>query len=1565
MGQNESSSLDADVESVYSFYCESVGKDKTVIFQNTIQSMQNESLFYTSVLVQDKVCLKGMLDSGSMATTLSANVVPQLREAGVLDQELFPPSDIVLVGCGGKQTSPEGVCHLKLDVYGFSFSVPVLIVSGQVDQLIIGTNVLKPLIREMKSNEGFWRVLDKPDQSSHSEDCQFLRMLSSIERWRGSAIPDKVGTLKSKSVVVLQPMSEHLVWGRLPPGLKLSVGSTVIIEPSTSRCVHRNVLIGRVISPLWGDGWLPVKMINPTNSEIVLRKNAKLADVYPCIALEDFDHVQEQRVFQNVAISSGSSCGSLSAKSSVSGAKHFSDIRLDEMGLKDLNLNDCEVSPFWRSKLIDLIKKYECVFSRHSLDCGEAKGFCHRIRLTDDRPFRLPYRRVSPAHYQKLRETLDEMEQMEIIRKSSSEFASPLVLVWKKNGDLRLCTDFRWLNARTVKDAHPLPHQADVLAALGGNALFCTMDLTSGYYNIPLHEEDKKFTAFSSPLGLHEYNRLPQGLCNSPATFMRMMLTIFGDQNFMSLLCYLDDLLVFGKTEEECLQRLELVFQRLRDHNLKLSPSKCMFLRRSVKFLGHIISQDGVASDPMKVEAIVNVSEKDLMEVDGVTPSVGKIRSFLGMVIYYQHFIENCSMIAKPLFQLMTGRKRPRKGRGVGKRSGAIRKLTPADWTDECRGAFENLKTMLVNQVLLAHPDFSRPFILSVDASMSGLGAVLSQVQEGHAVARPIVFASKSLNHAQSKYPAHRLEFLAMKWAICDKFSHWLRGHRFTVWTDNNPLKYILTKPRLDACEQRWVAKLAPFEFDIQYIPGSKNVVADALSREPFAASRILHRLTRTPYDILRHEAEMLGVERVQDMFHLSCERTKEEVVEEMSGSQKCHEVTNLVQSFAAGNVSCEEMSAVFHSHRHWEEGAAVRAVAYVQHLKGLEDEAQCPLNKFTHDELLDKQCHDPVISRVRFFVERARRPSRREKVNESKETVRTLRQWGKFILRLGILYRVSKNPATKKRSYQYVVPAALRGLVLKGVHDDAGHQGQHRTLWLVRQRFYWNSMEKDVKLYVSQCKRCVLSKTPEPEARAPLVSISTTAPLELVCIDFWMAEDVSNKSVDVLVITDHFTKLACAYVCPNQTAKSVARVLWNNYFCIYGFPARIHSDKGANFESSLIAEMLKLSGVSKSHTTPYHPMGNGQTERFNRTLGDMIRSLPPRSKANWPQMLNTLTFSYNCTRHETTGYPPFFLMFGRTPRLPVDVLFESVILDGGTVDVSKYIQSLGKDLREAMSLAQHNARQQQKKQAEHYDRKCKGHSLELGDRVLLANKGEKGKRKLADRWESTVYIVVGKNCSLNTYKIRHPVNGRVKTVHRNLLMPVNFLPLPAWEDSVSSECDLSSICDSSSTDLQKSDAVDRTSQWIADLDVVAGMDDGELKDDVIHSSELEICDHEGEQQTEQVEGAECQDISERMSNPSVSLYIASNDETSLISDAQNEDSVSQTVTPVVDQICDVSAIVREIPGGSSHDSTYSCNVGESGEQQRTRTRFGRLIKPVSRLIQTMSTQRVYPVLEV
>ena len=352
------------------------------------------------------------------------------------------------------------------------------------------------------------------------------------------------------------------------------------------------------------------------------------------------------------------------------------------------------------------------------------------------------------------------------------------------------------------------------------------MDLTSGFYNMPLHEDDRKYSAFTTPMGLYEYNRLPQGLCNSPGSFMRMMTSIFGDQNYLSLLCYLDDLLVFAPDEETALQRLEMVFSRLRSHNLKLAPKKCFFLRKSVRFLGHMVDESGVSTDPSKIDGIAKMTSADLMEADGMTPSARRVRSFLGVINYYQHFVPNYSAVAKPLFSLLTGQKRKCKDkRKLGQRS-QNRKLSASDWTHDMEQAFRKLKLLMAETVVLAHPDFTRPFMLSVDASLDGIGAVLSQVKEGETKARPIAFASKSLSQSQRNYPAHRFEFLALKWAISDKFSHWLKGHVFTVWTDNNPLTHIMTKPKLDCCEQRWVAKLAGYNFDIKYVPGPQNVVA-------------------------------------------------------------------------------------------------------------------------------------------------------------------------------------------------------------------------------------------------------------------------------------------------------------------------------------------------------------------------------------------------------------------------------------------------------------------------------------------------------------------------------------------------------------------------------------------------------------------------------------------------------------------------------------------------------------------------------------------------------------------
>lgn len=1495
---------------IYSSNCQVESSSSIVLFQSIAKLEKADSLFYTDVLVNDTVMCQGLLDTGSMACTISEEMEYKLLDAcGTLESDQ-PHTDIILVGCGGVRVRPKCIYQLKMHVYDHSVVVPTLVVPGQKDQLIVGTNVIKYIVSQLKQSQSYWRVMNQPNPTGEPEIQRFLNMLSGHDRWQGSTIPTVIGTAKLTQAVTLLPRQEHLVWGRLPASSSVSVGSAVLVEPPKAQTHKKGVLVGRVIATLPGDRWVPVKVINPSNKPLTLRRNAKIADVSPVLAVEDLDvqlgnshgeavNVQSQSVSSTVGI-----CSPPSDIHSV----------LQKLGLGDLDIGSCEVTPYWKDQLLQLIQKYQDVFSKHRLDCGKAKEFVHRIHLSDNHPFRLPYRRVPPAQYQTLRKVLSEMEEQDIIRKSCSEWASPLVLVWKKSGELRVCVDYRWLNARTIKDAHPLPHQADCLAALGGNALFSVMDLTSGFYNVAMAEEDKKLTAFTTPMGLFEFNRLPQGLCNSPASFMRLMMNIFGDQNFLTLLCYLDDLLVYAPDEGEAIKRLEMVFSRLREHGLKLAPKKCHFLQRSVRFLGHVIDSTGVATDPDKVSAIAAVSESDLMMEDGVTPSQRKIKSFLGMVLYYQRFIQNCSTIAKPLFALTAA---PRGKKPPDKRVAAFRKLSPGDWKEEHSSAFQQLKAALVNSVVLTHPDFSRPFILSTDASTDGLGAVLSQLAEGETRARPIAFASKALNRAQARYPAHRLEFLALKWSVCDKFSHWLKGSEFVVWTDNNPLTYVLTKPKLDACEQRWISKLAPYRFSIKYIPGPKNVVADALSRQPFVPNRLSERLLTEPYSSLLKEAEQFGKDTVQEAFRLS------------TGLQGADDPPCVTSNQCP--LSCAEVSAVLEGHSHWEAGVESRAISLIgQDIQHLSPPGQCPLPVLSLDELRDAQQNDPCLSRVLFYINRGKRASRRERAGEIHKVLRLLKQWDKLKMVDGVLYRVRKDNLAGKKRLQYVVPSSLVAQVMTGIHDEAGHQGQSRTMHLARQRFFWVGLEHDVRRYVKCCQRCVVSKTPEPEGRAPLESVRTSRPMELVCIDFWTAESSRGHNVDVLVVTDHFSRMAHAFQCRNQSARQVARQLWDKYFCVYGFPDRIHSDQGANFESQLIRELLQVAGVKKSRTTAYHPMGNGLVERFNRTLGNMIRALPPRSKDRWSQMLYTLTFAYNCTVHESTGYAPFYLMFGRIPKLPVDVMFGNLEGDSDVIDYDKYVKRLRTDLKEALTVAQENINASQQRQAELYNRKTKGCDIELGDQVLLANKGERGKRKLADRWESTPYRVVGLNPQCHIYRIHNTKTGQEKTVHRNLLLQANFLPLELEDSDVPSSSSSTSLSMGVRTSLANDCAPeiepsvsDRVASWVEECAV-----------------------HESPQQSLPSSSSSSIVSVDTVSGVLGEVPSASKDD-SIERDSNSEAPETEGLIHESNSIS--SEIIHDdIPVGNVEPTTDHEVVG-------VRTRVGRIVKPVNRLIENMT----------
>ncbi|XP_054643422.1 uncharacterized protein LOC129188003 isoform X2 [Dunckerocampus dactyliophorus] len=315
-----------------------------------------------------------------------------------------------------------------------------------------------------------------------------------------------------------------------------------------------------------------------------------------------------------------------------------------------------------------------------------------------------------------------------------------------------------------------------------------------------------------------------------------------------------------------------------------------------------------------------------------------------------------------------------------------------------------------------------------------------------------------------------------------------------------------MPKPKLDACEQRWVAKLSPYTFSIKYIPGTKNIVADALSRDPFTRS-VSQRLISEPYENLLAEANGTKKGGVQDVFRCKVQ---------------CLQTDN--SGLVTLGVTSSDVKSMLEAHIDWEKAAETRAVQFIKALPQMVPSGHDTLSALSSEELRRSQVTDPDIQEVLLSVACGKQPSRRERSRLAPKARALCKQWHHLKIQDGVLYRL-RDPLTRHTRYQFVLPAIWKTKALSGVHDLAGHQGQARTLHLARQRFFWPQIERDIKEYVKCCQRCILAKTPEPAARVPLESIHTSAPMELVCIDFWSAEDSKQRSVDVLVVTDHFTK--------------------------------------------------------------------------------------------------------------------------------------------------------------------------------------------------------------------------------------------------------------------------------------------------------------------------------------------------------------------------------------------------------------------------------------------------------
>ncbi|CAF4895233.1 unnamed protein product [Pieris macdunnoughi] len=454
------------------------------------------------------------------------------------------------------------------------------------------------------------------------------------------------------------------------------------------------------------------------------------------------------------------------------------------------------------SKAKGLLKTFSDMFATHDGDLGRTGVVKHRIETGTEAPIRLRPRRVPVAYEKNIDKMIAEMSNHNVIEASSSPWCSPVVLVKKKDNSLRFCVDYRRLNDITKKDSYPLPRIDDTLDTLSGAKWFTTLDLKSGYWQVEIDSSHKEKTAFSTGKGLWQFKVMPFGLCNAPATFERLMEKVLSGLIGEACLVYFDDVVIIGKDFDDHIRNLQRVLSRLHKANLKLSAKKCLFFKRAVSYLGHIISEDGVRTDPEKIVAVKDWPvPKDKTEV----------RAFLGLCSYYRRFVRNFADIAKPLHRLTEQK----------------RKFT---WDGECEDAFNELKNRLCETPILGYPDQDGEYVVDTDASGIGIGGVLSQVKGEHE--QVIAYFSKSLSKPERNYCVTRRELLAVVKTL-QHFSKYLLGRKFRLRTDHAALKWLLQFKNPEGQVARWIEQLQEYDFATEHRKGRAHGNADALSRRP------------------------------------------------------------------------------------------------------------------------------------------------------------------------------------------------------------------------------------------------------------------------------------------------------------------------------------------------------------------------------------------------------------------------------------------------------------------------------------------------------------------------------------------------------------------------------------------------------------------------------------------------------------------------------------------------------------------------------------------------------------
>lgn len=950
------------------------------------------------------------------------------------------------------------------------------------------------------------------------------------------------------------------------------------------------------------------------------------------------------------------------------------------------------------TKLFDLCSSYSDIFALPSDKHTVNNFYTQSLQLTDNSPVYIKNYRYPNSQKEEIDSQVKHMLNNNIIEPSCSNYNSPIILVPKKsvNGvkKYRLCIDFRELNKKLIPDKYPLPRIDEILDNLGKTKYFTKLDMFSGYFQVPLEKRSKHLTSFSTAQGSFQFNVLPFGLNVAPNSFARMMAIAFSGLDPTSAFLYIDDLIVLGRSEEHHLINLRNVFQTCRDKNLKLNPEKCDFMKPEVIFLGHKCTVQGIYPDNSKFNAIINYP---------IPKDAEAIKRFIAFCNYYRKFIPNFALISIPLNSL-------------------TKKNVTFLWTTECQESFDQLKKALVKPPILRYPDYSKQFILTVDASKQGIGAVLSQISDDNADL-PIAYASSSFSKADRNKAPIEQELLAIYYGI-KHFRPYLYGTNFLVRSDHKPLSYLFSMKDPTSKLARIRLDLMDYDFTIEYIKGKENVAADALSRLEFDS-----------------------VKNISNKSILAITRSKT--------AQGITTDTNLMKNSQRAFITMNNMD--------------VRKLPLITfHIKSSEISFELRGRHLNKSRTLTYNSGNGNSSIAMLFSELdnicLKRSYKETRISHDDE-IFTLVDKQEFIsLANGNL----KNTTIRLMQPIERIDSAYKKLeIIAHFHNhelEGGHTGQRRLYAKIRSKYEWPNMAKEIRKYVKNCQQCRVNKPKVTNKELLTLTETPDRPFESISIDtIGPFQTTTNQAKYAVTIICEFSKYLIIVPIPNKEAKTIANCLMNHCILIFGQIKQIRSDLGTEYVNQLITELLTLLNIRHDRSTAYHHESLGTIERSHKTLNEYLRTYMSNNK-DWPKLIKSFEYCYNTTPNTSINlYSPFELVFGKLPPK----LINNDDKSKNHVSINDYVNNMKYNLELAYEKTKAFITKNKIRNKIYYDKSAKPIEISVGDNVLLINEI----RNKFDPLYKDNFVV--KEILDNNVKIENKVNLKTSLVHKNRLRKV------------------------------------------------------------------------------------------------------------------------------------------------------------------------------------------------